>query len=228
MAISHICLGCGIDLARVRPAWGAPYALPLVICPGCGRAAVRRLDPLVAGWRQGRRIVLAVTILLVQIGAALLLLVATTEVSATMSEDLARHRIIRTSWLEITRGFRTWMFRGGWVVLAAAGVLAVAAGVWLGATLRHLRARSILLGWTLAILVMFLLVQLLRPDHPHGLPGPRVSLAASQAALLCASVLLTGAALPLGMAITHLVRPAAAHHRARRRARRRRRRQESP
>ncbi len=42
MAISHVCLSCGLDLARVRARLEPRYALPIVVCPDCGWAAVRR------------------------------------------------------------------------------------------------------------------------------------------------------------------------------------------
>ena len=51
MAIAHSCLGCGLDLARVRTIRDMHYGLPLVICPGCSTAAIRRRHPLQRLWR---------------------------------------------------------------------------------------------------------------------------------------------------------------------------------
>lgn len=51
MAISHACLNCGTDLASVRAVREPHYGLPLVICPGCGAAAVRRRHIIQQRWR---------------------------------------------------------------------------------------------------------------------------------------------------------------------------------
>ena len=51
MAISHLCISCGFDLARVRVRPDPFYALPIVICPDCGDTAVRRRHPMQQAWR---------------------------------------------------------------------------------------------------------------------------------------------------------------------------------
>ena len=51
MAISHLCISCGFDLARVRIRPDPFYALPIAICPDCGEAAVRRMHPMKQAWR---------------------------------------------------------------------------------------------------------------------------------------------------------------------------------
>jgi hypothetical protein len=56
MAISHVCLGCGLDLALVRPIRDVHYGLPLVICPRCDAACVRRRHPLQHSWRSFLRV----------------------------------------------------------------------------------------------------------------------------------------------------------------------------
>lgn len=65
MAISHVCLSCGLDLARIRAAREPHYGLMLVRCPGCATASVRRRHPLVELWRSFRRFDWSVTVMAV-------------------------------------------------------------------------------------------------------------------------------------------------------------------
>lgn len=71
MRASHICLGCGLDLWRLRALPDAVYGLPVVVCPGCGRAAVRRAERQ-RRWRLLRQAVMS--LVLRTIGLALVLL----------------------------------------------------------------------------------------------------------------------------------------------------------
>ncbi|MDQ7013330.1 MAG: hypothetical protein Q9O74_05460 [Planctomycetota bacterium] len=50
MARSHICMGCGKELARLRAPPDPHYGLPVVVCPGCGLACVRRPRGGLARW----------------------------------------------------------------------------------------------------------------------------------------------------------------------------------
>ena len=63
MAIAHVCVHCGRDLARVRPQREPHYGLNLVRCPGCGAASVRRRHPVWHGWRTFRRLDFALTMI---------------------------------------------------------------------------------------------------------------------------------------------------------------------
>lgn len=42
VARSHICIACGHDLTRLHAPPDPHYALPIVVCPTCARASVRR------------------------------------------------------------------------------------------------------------------------------------------------------------------------------------------
>ncbi len=46
MAISHVCLRCGFDLARSRALLDPFYRIPIVRCPRCQSVQVRRKHPL--------------------------------------------------------------------------------------------------------------------------------------------------------------------------------------
>ena len=53
MGISHVCMSCSFDMARVRARLEPHYGLPLVVCPDCGSATVRHKP---RPWRSTRRI----------------------------------------------------------------------------------------------------------------------------------------------------------------------------
>lgn len=77
MAIAHVCLGCGADLARTHVIRDPHYRLPIVTCPGCGEACVRRVDPILQRWRAFQPAAAALCALLVQVLIVLLLATAT-------------------------------------------------------------------------------------------------------------------------------------------------------
>lgn len=58
MPISHICISCGDELARIRAVPDPHYGLAVVVCPGCNRACVRiRRNSLTSGWLGIRKLV---------------------------------------------------------------------------------------------------------------------------------------------------------------------------
>jgi hypothetical protein len=77
MSLAHVCLGCGFDLARQRPRNEPYYGLPLIVCPRCATASVRRKHPIAVRWRQVRRVDWALSILLVKLLCALAITIAT-------------------------------------------------------------------------------------------------------------------------------------------------------
>lgn len=48
--MSHVCARCGVDLSHLRAPPDPIYGLPIVVCPGCGDASVRRA--LLKKWRR--------------------------------------------------------------------------------------------------------------------------------------------------------------------------------
>lgn len=133
MAISHICLDCGTDLALVRAVREPIYRLSLVICPECGRAAVRERHPILAGWRAMIRLSRSIGALIVQLALLVIFLGSLTAVSVLVVE------------------YPGWFLGGAspdpfiaWLPMLIVIGPSVVLGVWIGATLPHWRAASAL------------------------------------------------------------------------------------
>lgn len=139
MAIAHVCLGCGKDLARLRAAIEPHYGLPIVRCPTCGLVCVRRRHPQWRVWRSIIRVGSSLAALVLQLAAALILAVMTIAFAGLILSTLTGEPppIDRTS----PRA----------MLLLAALVLAVSIlnGVWLSAALGHVARRRAWIGWFL-------------------------------------------------------------------------------
>lgn len=128
MAMSHICLTCGLDLARVRPFHDSHYGLPLIVCPQCGTATARRKHPLVVCWRRFCRVIralLAVALQLLTLGG----LTALTMVFCI----IAAHDVIRGRLPGPDDSV------GRPIVLGLVALLSVGIGAWLTIGLAHWR-----------------------------------------------------------------------------------------
>ncbi|MHC4769983.1 MAG: hypothetical protein ACYTEI_14915 [Planctomycetota bacterium] len=142
MAISHLCISCGFDLARVRVRPDPFYALPIVVCPDCGDTAVRRMHPMKQAWRTVLRLKTSLIALAFQLamligGGAAVVAVCVLVGDAWALGDLAfpqREELI--------------------VAFLAFGVLPVALGAWLTAGLGHVRRLHLWLFYSLAGLVL--------------------------------------------------------------------------
>ncbi len=124
MAISHVCLSCGLDLARVRALLEPRYALPLVVCPDCGWAAVRRKPQ---GGRSLYRLLVSLLTLIAQLGLLAAGLAVLLAVSIEMGDVLARGTFGALPGEEIL------------LRLAVCAAFAVALGTWLTAGFGHVR-----------------------------------------------------------------------------------------
>jgi hypothetical protein len=126
MAISHACLNCGTDLATVRAVREPHYGLPLVICPCCGSAAVRRRHVIQQRWRGFLQVMRSLIAMLGQLAALILCIGAVITLCILIQKE--------TRW-----------FLGGASTEPIAAclpavmviVVAVLAGVWLTAGLAH-------------------------------------------------------------------------------------------
>ena len=140
MTIAHVCLGCARDLAGVRAIRDPHYALPIVHCPGCGKAAVRRTHPFHARWIASLRIGTALGVLLVQHAIAAALILATFAVmTGTFTIGFATYaqEVSRVTLLSFVAGF------------VAVSVLT---GAWLTAGLSHIAWWKAWIGWMVLIL----------------------------------------------------------------------------
>src|SRR5262249_31403891 len=144
MALAHICLGCGLDLARQHPRKEPHYGLPLVVCPRCATACVRRRHPIVVRWRQFRRVDWALSILVVKMLWALATITAT---GFTMFGAL----MLMARWPQIehefTSGWKSHLFALGMAAAWAFVILPCIIGAWITAGLGHLTRRQAWIGW---------------------------------------------------------------------------------
>ena len=142
MTIAHVCYGCACDLAGVRAIRDPHYALPLVLCPGCGKAHVRQTHPFHARWIASLRIGTAVTALIFQNVVALTLISSTLAVIAgalalgyaAMIGELTRQTMVNLG--------------------MSIGAVSIVTGAWLTAGLSHISWWRAWLGWMLLIAVL--------------------------------------------------------------------------
>ncbi len=142
MTNAHVCLGCAGDLASVRAIRDPHYALPMVICPGCGKASVRRTHPFHARWIASLRIGTAITALVLQHVVALTLIGSTLAVIAGVLA-LGYAAMIG----EVTRQA---MINLG----ISIGAVSIVTGAWLTAGLSHILWWRAWLGWILLVVLL--------------------------------------------------------------------------
>lgn len=159
MAISHICLTCGLDLARVRAQFDAALGLPVVTCPECGRHCVRRRHPLIAGWRRGFRLRTALWTLIGQLVVTVVMAVQIAAISRRIAEEMIADD---STLIAIVRNaYRVQAGPGGFDVggvgpwsMTTWLVASVLVGVWLGSAFPHWRSWAIVPLWALWLIAM--------------------------------------------------------------------------
>lgn len=87
MARSHTCPACTSELGKIRALPDPIYALPIVVCPTCATACVRRKHTDIEFWRTVRRTIWGVRRVLYTLAAALVVVLFTTGI-ATSGEEL--------------------------------------------------------------------------------------------------------------------------------------------
>ncbi len=142
MAIAHVCLECGLDLAQHRARIEPHYGLPLVTCSRCGRSEVRRRHPIQRRWRDIRRLTKSLLVAAAQV-VVILLLAGFTIMSANMHAKLIDPRRIMLL-DDIGRAF------------AAIGLimLPIVTGAWLGSALNHWPRKTQWLGWVVFVVAI--------------------------------------------------------------------------
>ena len=142
MAIAHVCLGCGADLARTHVIRDPHYRLPIVICPGCGEACVRRVDPILQRWRAFQLLAAALCALLVQVLIVFLLAPATALVIDAVPDLLP---------VRIPGNVFDLLYNQSFAAMVVGVTLPVLTGVWMATGLGHWRPWLARAVWGLII-----------------------------------------------------------------------------
>ncbi|MFG0259296.1 MAG: hypothetical protein ACF8LK_03000 [Phycisphaerales bacterium JB041] len=152
MARSHICLGCGTELAHLAAPPDRHYGLPVVVCPRCTLASVRRPFGGRARWRTFLRS--AATVRRLVFGACMFALLTVLGVvfcagiAAGLSDAFYRQpigEIIRPNEIVRARFHNWWIDEGFWIVPSWA-VLWSIHGLFAGLWFPHWRVKRYLAG----------------------------------------------------------------------------------
>lgn len=181
MTIAHVCFGCAHDLAGVRAIRDPHYALPLVLCPGCGKAHVRQTHPFHARWIALLRIGTAVTALIFQSVVALTLICSTL---AVVAGALALGYAAM-----IGEPTRQTMINLG----VGLGTVSIVTGAWLTAGLSHISWWRAWLGWMLLVVLLVSLIAVVSLAALGGRVPDLVSW------IVGTSVITAAACVPLGI-----------------------------
>lgn len=161
MAISHVCTGCGLDLAPQRAAPEPHYGLPVVVCRACGTASVRHRRAETAR-RARRRLRHALGLLTIQLAAVFLIgllmgvwCVGIGKSGITLLDagrDLMdRLRGTGAAWPSPAAGY------------AAFAVFSAVAGLWLTVAFEHLGVVGAIARWALLLQAAVLVLPLVLP-----------------------------------------------------------------
>jgi hypothetical protein len=173
MAIAHVCLECGWDLARTRPRREPHYGLMLVSCPRCQAASVRRVHPVWARWRQLVRVDSALRVLVTQVGFIVLFTFITTMTCIGALMLMAEVRRVGAA-PHGAIAFLIW----------ALGILPMLIGTWLTAAFSHLPAWKAWLGWLACVGLMLAVAAMFGPLPAEIDHRPRPSGALGDAAVV--------------------------------------------
>lgn len=141
MRIAHNCSRCGSDLSGLRAPPDPHYHLPVVVCPRCAAACVRTRPEAVVLWREVSHLFYAWFRLAFQIGLAAFFASAT----ASGAHSIAAGLFFRTG---LVLPIEDW-FRLGLLVLTVLGT-----GLWLGSCFPHWKRTTLLLAWSLLLLLI--------------------------------------------------------------------------
>lgn len=211
MAISHICLSCGLDLARVRARLDPALRLPIVTCPECGGNSVRRRHVLVTAWRGAMRRRYAIWSFIAQLVVFNALLWSIAGLSWAIARQMELDSstlvaVIRDAYRIEASGLRRFSDVGPWRISVWL-IASIVAGVWMGATLPHWKRWAPILVWPAALaiaacapmiawLIWWPLAKLAM--RPAIYLGPTQHQTMIMAQVITAACLLTFAALPAG------------------------------
>ena len=164
VAMEHTCHVCGRALGRVLAPLDPIYKLPVVVCPGCGVACVRRRHPLGTGWRAFQRMRATVAGLAWRVFVAASMVAITIGLAAMVSETWRG-----ISLWELLKDVRaggpepetiaSWRENFGPAIAGVAGAWSVAAGATLAAGLGHVRRRWMVWGALIAAVTGVMLME---------------------------------------------------------------------
>lgn len=159
MAISHLCLSCGLDLARVRVSRDNALHAPIVTCPECGSSAIRRKPALVKAWRTAMRRRTAAWTLVAQLVVFNATIWSIAGLSWTISHQMQDdHQSLVQVIVDAFRLEGSPMRRfdnvGPWHV--SIWIFAsLAAGLWLGSALPHWKRWAPYVVWPIGLTTAF-------------------------------------------------------------------------
>lgn len=156
-----------MELCRLRASLDPIYALPVIVCPGCATACVRRRHPTSAGWRTFLRVFASCRFLVFQLVLLGVLTLLFGTFLYNLQHDLAREwPMLRAAWSDPqfggVVGLRRELVRSRTIFeLIAWGFFATGLGAWLVAGLAHWRLWKAVLSWAGAMLAVFLVALVL-------------------------------------------------------------------
>lgn len=154
---SHPCAACGCELRRVAAPPDPVYALPVCVCPGCGRACVRRKHRFrtnpVAFRRLDRafnRLALGAIVVAISAGTSLLIAVLMSLQSERSGKGpfVATFGAIRSAPPEEVLSVA--------LAVGSVGMIVAISGVLLGRLLWHWKVNDLLAGWAVMLVVVSL------------------------------------------------------------------------
>lgn len=169
MAVSHICLSCGLDLARVRAVTEPHYGLPLVVCPECSVATVRRKEAVTAAWRRTLRTAAAIRAMVLRLAAGAVLMGASVGIVFFLELEAESDRgfIMEVPGALLTGNSR-WTSDEDWplavVFFTVWALVQTGVGILLSGGLAHWRPRA--LPWVVWAAVLVLMLSLNPATYP--------------------------------------------------------------
>lgn len=164
MPLAHTCTSCGLDLSRIAAPLDPIYRLPIVVCPECRAAVVRRSDGHRWLSRDRNRTLLAVRNLL-GVPVSWLLIVGLVLTPALLTSDLLRHAKLG-AWfaagqlIHITDRddrYAMWSDDLGPFLLVCVGAAGAAGCVYAMLVLPHLRRRVVVPLFVCSVLLALFL-----------------------------------------------------------------------
>lgn len=142
MRIAHTCAECGFDLTRTAAPIDPVYGLPIVVCPKCQAAVVRREHPTMAWSRWLGRFAASILSIAVRAAGTLLMVGIVVGLSAFVNEMC----------MDLMSGRRDCPRES--LVVGAIGWLAgaIVGGLWIGFCFMHWRGVPLAAVWLLLLL----------------------------------------------------------------------------